>query len=115
MKFGDSIYLCKKVKGKVEEYEAPKRIVLRRNYFSLMTSKGLMDILTYGKDIDKTYIALAPIREWGSDYFHEEDKLYVDYATPKDNEENGESANAVIKSVSFQNLFIRLVIRKTVE
>lgn len=115
MKFGDSIYLCKKINDKIEEYEAPERIVLRRNHFSLMTSKSLKDILTYGKDIDKTYIALAPIREWGSDYFHVDDKLYVDYAEPKDDEENGESANAVIKSVSFQNLFIRLVIRKTVE
>ena len=115
MKFGDSIYLCKKIQGEVEEYEAPKKIVLRRNYFSLMTSKSLKDILTYGKDIDKVYIALAPIREWGANYFKVDDKFYVDYAKPKDSEENGESANAVITSVSYQNLFIRLVIRKTVE
>lgn len=114
MRFGDSIYYCKKIKGKVEEYEAPKEIVLRRNHFSFMTTKGLMDILIHGKDVDKTFIALAPIREWGAEYFQEGDKLYVDYAKPKDDEEYGKSANAYIKGVSYQNLFIRLVIRKTV-
>lgn len=114
MKFGDSIYYCKKKKGRVEKYEAPKEIVLKRNYFSLMTTKGLMETLIYGQDIDNTYIALAPIKYWGRDTFKEGDKFYLDYAEPTDNEENGENANAVIKSVRFQNLFVRLVIRKTV-
>lgn len=114
MKFGDSIYYCKKKKGKVAKYEAPVEIVLKRDYFSLMTSKGLMDILTFGKDIDNTYIALAPIRIWGRDTFKEGDKFYVDYAKPNDDEtENGEKANATIQSVRYQNLFVRLVIRKT--
>lgn len=113
MKFGDSIYFCKRKKGKVERYEAPVEIVLKRNHFSLMTTKGLMETLVFGKDIDNTYIALAPIKEWGRDTFHEGDKFYVDYAQPTLEEENGESANAVIKSVRFQNLFVRLVIQKT--
>lgn len=115
MKFGDSIYFCKKKKGRVEKYEAPQEIVLRRNHFSLMTTKGLMETLIYGQDIDNTYIALAPIKEWGRDTFKEGDKFYLDYAKPsQDEKENGEKANAVIKSVRFQNLFVRLVIRKTV-
>ena len=115
MRFGDPIYYCKKIEGKVEEYEAPKKIILGRNYFSLMTTKGLLDTLVYGKDIDKTYIALAPIGIWGAEYFKVNDKFYVDYAKPKEDEEYGESANAYIQSVSYQNLFIRLVIRKKVE
>lgn len=114
MKFGDSIYYCKKKKGKVEKYEAPVEIVLKRDYFSLMTTKGLMDTLIYGKDIDNTYIALAPIRIWGRDTFKEGDKIYLDYVKPSDDEENGANANAEIKSVRYQNLFVRLVIRKTV-
>ena len=114
MRFGDTIYYCKKKQDKVEEYEAPKTIVLRRNHFSLMTSKGLMDTLIYGKDIDKTYIAFVPIKEWGAEYFKEGDKFYIDYATPKEHEENGKSANAFIQSVSYQNLFIKLVIRRKV-
>ena len=115
MKFGDSIYFCKRKKGKVEKYEAPVEIILKRAHFSLMTTKGLMDTLIYGKDVDNTYIALAPIKKWGRDYFHEGDKFYLDYAKPSLDEENGETANAEIKSVRFQNMFIRLVIRKTVE
>ena len=114
MKFGDSVYYCKKKKGKVEKYETPVEIILRRNHFNIMTSKGLLDTLTFGKDIERTYIALAPIKEWGRDYFHEGDKFYLDYAKPSLDEENGEKANAEIKSVRFQNLFIRLVIEKTV-
>ena len=62
MEFGDSIYFCKKKKGKVEKYEAPVEIVLKRFHFSLMTTKGLMDTLIYGPDVDNTYIALAPIK-----------------------------------------------------
>lgn len=114
MKFGDSIYFCKKKKGKVEKYEEPVQIVLKRNYFSLMTTKGLMDTLIYGQDVDNTYIALAPIKHWGRDTFHEGDKFYVDYATPNGEKAYGEKANAEVKSVRFQNLFVRLVIRKTV-
>ena len=73
-----------------------------------------METLIYGQDIDNTYIALAPIKEWGRDYFKEGDKIYLDFAKPTLEEENGENANAEIKSVRFQNLFVRLVIRKTV-
>ena len=115
MKFGDSIFYCQKKKGKVAKFEAPVEIVLKRDYFSLMTSKGLMDTLVYGKDVDNTYIALVPIRIWGRNTFKEGDKFYVDYAKPNEDEtENGEKANATITSVKYQNLFIRLTIRKTV-
>lgn len=114
MKFGDTIYYCKKKKGKVEKYEAPLPIVLKRNYFSLSTTKGLMETLTFGKDVDKTFIALAPLKIWGRDTFKEGDKFYIDYAEPTQDEENGENANAIIKSVRFQNLFVRLVIEKTI-
>ena len=34
MRFGDTIYYCKKKEG-VEQYEAPIPIILRPNYFSL--------------------------------------------------------------------------------
>ena len=60
MKFGDTIYYCKKVKG-IDTFDKPKEIVLRPNYFSLQPSKTLTDILIYGQDVDKVFIALAPI------------------------------------------------------
>ena len=113
MKFGDTIYYCKKVKG-IENFDKPIPITLKMNHFSLQPSKAVMDILVYGKDVDKIYIAYAPIKEWGANYFKEFDRFYIDYAKPTDDEEYGEKANAEIQSVSYQNLFIKLVIRKIV-
>lgn len=113
MRFGDKIYFCKKLKG-VEVFDAPQEIVLQPNHFSLQPTKALTDILTYGKDVDKFYIAYAPIDEWGAKYFKQYDRFYLDYAEPTDDEEYGEKANAEIVSVSYQNLFIKLVIRKIV-
>lgn len=113
MKFGDSIYYCKKAKG-IETYEAPKEIVLKPNYFSLQPTKALTDILIYGKDVDNIYVALAPIKEWGAKYFKKGDRFYLDYLEPTDDEEYGEKANAEIQSVSYQNLFIKIVIRSLV-
>lgn len=113
MKFGDTIYYCKKVKG-IDTFDAPIPITLQPNHFSLQPSKAVMDILVYGTDIDKIYIAFASINEWGAKYFKEGDRFYIDYAKPTDDEEYGEKANAEIQSVSYQNLFIKLVIRKIV-
>ena len=113
MRFGDTIFYCKKAKG-VDTFEAPVPITLPPNHFSLQPSKAVMDILVYGTDVDKIYIAFAPINEWGAKYFKEGDRFYLDYLEPTDDEEYGERANAEITSVSYQNLFIKLVIRKIV-
>lgn len=113
MRFGDKIYYCKKEKG-IETFAAPKEIVLAPNYFSLQPSKTLTDILIYGQDVDKVFIALAPIKVWGAKYFKKGDRFYIDYLEPTDDEEYGERANAEIQSVSYQNLFIRIVIRSLV-
>lgn len=113
MQFGDNIYFCRKEKG-VDNFAAPEKITLQPNHFSLQPSKAVSDILTYGKDVDKIYIAYAPIAEWGAKYFKEFDRFYIDYAEPTDDEEYGEKANAEIASVSYQNLFIKIVIRKIV-
>ena len=111
MRFGDTIYYCKKVKG-IDTFDAPIPITLQPNHFSLQPTKSLMDILVYGTDVDKFYIAYAPINEWGAKYFKKYDRFYLDYAEPTDDEEYGERANAEIKSVGYQNLFIKLVIEK---
>ena len=78
MKFGDTIYYCKKVKG-IENFDKPIPITLKMNHFSLQPSKAVMDILVYGKDVDKIYIAYAPIKEWGANYFKELDRFYIDF------------------------------------
>lgn len=112
MRFGDTIYYCKKKDG-VEEYEAPKSIKLRPNYFSLMPASAYFDVLTYGEDISKRYRAFAPYKIWGQT-FKEGDKLYIDYAEPDLSEENGKNANAEITAVLYNNLFIKIEIRKLI-
>lgn len=111
MKLGDTIYYCKKVKGKVEEYEAPIPITLRFNYFTLMPASEYNDVAVYGEDIVSRYRAMANFSIWGLK-FDVGDKFYIDYAKPDNNEEYGKTANAEITAVLYQNLFVRLEIKK---
>lgn len=111
MKLGDTIYYCKKIKDKVEEYEAPIPITLKFNYFTLMPASEYNDVAVYGEDIVSRYRAYAKFSIWGMK-FETGDKLYIDYAKPVDDEEYGKSANAEITAVLYQNLFIRLEIKK---
>lgn len=112
MRFGDTIYYCKKKDG-VEEYEKPIAIKLRPNYFSLMPASAYLDVLTYGEDISKRYRAFAPYKIWRQK-FKEGDKLYIDYVEPDLSKENGEDANAEITAVLYNNLFIKIEIRKLI-
>lgn len=112
MRFGDTIYYCKKKDG-VEEYEAPKPITLRFNFFSLMPASETSDVMEYGEDINKRYRAIANFSIWGQT-FKEGDKFYIDYHKPCCNENYGENANAEITSVLYQNRVVRLEIRKLV-
>ena len=112
MRLGDTIYYCKKKQG-VEVYEAPKKITLRFNYFTLMPASETSDVMEYGEDINKRYRAIANFNIWGKT-FKEGDKLYIDYHEPTSNEENGSNANAEITAVLYQNRVVRLEIRKLV-
>ena len=112
MRFGDTIYYCKKKEG-VEQYEAPIPIVLRPNYFSLMPASGYSDVMVYGEDVNNRYRDYAPLKIWGT-RFTEGDKFYIDYKKPIANEENGATANAEIKAVLYDNLFVKLEIRRLV-
>jgi len=112
MKLGDTIYYCKKKDG-VEEYEKPIPIKLQFNFFTLMPASETSDVMVYGEDISKRYRALANFHIWGKT-FKEHDKFYIDYHEPKPDEEYGKNANAEITAVLYQNLKIRLEIRKLV-
>ena len=112
MRLGDTIYYCKKKEG-VEEYEAPKPITLRFNYFTLQPASDSSDVMVYGEDIDTRYNALAPFSIWGNT-FAKGDKFYIDYHEPLPNEENGKNANAEVTAVLYQNRMIRIKIRTLV-
>ena len=112
MRFGETIYYCKKKDG-VEEYDTPQKIILRFNYFSLMPNTSYRDIKIYGEEIKKRYTAYANYRIWGNT-FKEGDRLYIDNLKPMENEENGKNANAIIDGVLYDNHFIKLNIRKLI-
>lgn len=112
MKFGETIYYCKKKEG-VEKYDKPIPIVLQRNYFSLMPTSSYEDIMIYGSDVSKRYTAYANYRIWGKT-FNEGDRLYVDGLKPNEQDEYGEGANAVIDGVLYDNHFVKVRIKKLV-
>lgn len=114
MRFGDTIWWAKVEKneeGQIVGWKQPQEIILSPNYFSLQPTKGYAEIVTYGKDIYKLYTAYAPFDIWGAS-FSEEDKFYVDYVKPLDEEEYGDKANARCKAVLYDNLFIKLIIER---
>jgi len=114
MKFGDTIYYCKKKKEEIEEYEKPKAITLKMNFFSLMPASEYTDVMIYGEDINTRYRAYANFRIWGRT-FDIGDKFYIDYAKPIENEEYGKSANAEVTAVMYDNFFVKIEIRKLVQ
>lgn len=111
MKIGEKIYYCKKKDG-VEEYEAPKEITLRFNYFTLMPDRSFTDVQIYGKEIVNYYTAYAKLSAFGKDLFNKGGKFYLDYLKPDLEKENGENANAEITGISYDNYFIKLNIHK---
>lgn len=107
------IYHCK-VKDKLEpiEYEEPKKYKVGFNYLTIMPASGYTSATAYGKEISKIYTGIAKAKYF-NDVFHEGDLLYIEGAKPSE-EENyyGDFANAEIDSVQYQNLYIRLTIKK---
>ena len=114
MKLGDTIYYCKKIKGEIEQYEKPKPIRLKFNYFTLMPASEYTDVMIYGEDVNTGFRAYADFSIWGRT-FDAGDKLYIDYAKPNDDEEYGKNANAEITAVMYNNLFVKIEIRKLVQ
>lgn len=116
MRFGDTIYWAKVIRdedGYITGWEKPIEITLEPNYFSLQPTRGYSEIVVFGQDIQKFYTAYAPYDVWGES-FNEDDKFYVDYVKPEDEEEDGDKANARCRIVLYDNLFIKLIIEKLV-
>lgn len=92
-------YHCKIQQGTIGYPEAPaydKPIEKWGNYKKL---SGYVDIVAYGKDIDKRWRLVVPY--FGNEAeFNEGDLLYLDGIVPDASKENGEGANAVVTSVN---------------
>ena len=114
MRVGQSVWLARRKdipNAEIPEYEKPIEIKTAFNYFTVMpaTSRGFMEVMKYGEDVDSTWTAIANDRAFHGkikvgDLFWLEGKkpipeLEAEYG-------NGATATAVVKSVSYVNLTI---------
>lgn len=120
MRVGESIWHASRINednAEISEFSEPTEIRTRFNYFTVMpvTSRGFMEVMKYGEDIDSTWTAIANDRA-----FHgkvkEGDLFWLDGEKPPEEitDEYGyaESATAVVKSVAYVNLTIAITLTR---
>jgi hypothetical protein len=120
MRFGEKVWHSARINednAEVSEFSAPTEILTRANYFSVMpaTSRGFLEVMQYGEDLDSTWTAIANDR-----VFHgkvkEGDLFWLDGETPNANLEteygNGATATAVVKSVAYVNTTISITLTR---
>ena len=120
MRVGESVWHASRINeanAEIAEFSAPTEIRTQFNYFTVMpaTSRGFMEVMKYGEDVDSTWTAIALDRA-----FHGKikvgDLFWLDGEKPpkKTTEEFGyaQSATAVVKSVSYVNLTIAITLTR---
>ena len=120
MRVGESIWHSARINeanAEISEYAKPTEIRTRFNYFTVMpaTSRGFMEVMKYGEDVDSTWTAIANDRA-----FHGKikvgDLFWLDGEKPIPELEaeygNGATATAVVKSVAYVNLTIAITLTR---
>jgi hypothetical protein len=123
MRFGEKVWHSARINednAEVSEFAAPTEIRTRANYFSVMpaTSRGFLEVMQYGEDLDSTWTAIANDR-----LFHgkvkEGDLFWLDGETPNADLEaeygNGATATAVVKNVAYVNHTISITLTRNKE
>ena len=120
MRVGESIWHASRINeanAEIAEYAEPIEIRTRFNYFTVMpaTSRGFMEVMKYGEDVDSTWTAIALDRA-----FHGKikvgDLLWLDGEKPPetvtDEIGDAQSATAIVKSVAYVNLSIAITLTR---
>ena len=120
MRVGESIWHASRINSdnaEISEYAEPTSIRTRFNYFTVMpaTTRGFMEVMKYGEDVDSTWTAIANDRA-----FHGKikvgDLFWLDGEKPIPELEaeygNGATATAVVKSVAYVNLTIAITLTR---
>lgn len=120
MRVGKSIWYCSRINdnnSEIPRFAQPVEIHTQFNYFTVMpaTSRGFMEVMKYGEDIDSTWTAIA-----NDQVFHgkikEGDLFWLDDDKPitelEEKYGNGATATAVVKSVSYVNLTISITLTR---
>lgn len=120
MRVGDFVWHSTRVNSdnaEISDFASPTKIKTQYNYFTVMpaTSRGFTEVMKYGEDVDSTWTVIA-----NDKFFHgkikEGDLFWVDGEAPIEEVEqkygNGTTANAVVKSVSYVNLYISITLTR---
>lgn len=120
MRVGDSVWHVSRINednAEIAEFSVPTKIRTQFNYFTVMpaTSRGFMEVMKYGEDVDSTWTAIANDRA-----FHGKikvgDLFWLDGEKPPETvtDEFGyaQSATAIVKSVSYVNLTIAITLTR---
>ena len=123
MRVGESIWHSARINAdnaEVAEYGEPTEIRTRFNYFSVMpvTSRGYLEVMKYGEDLENTWTAIALDRA-----FHGKinvgDLFWLDGEKPipelEEEYGNGSTATAIVKSVSYVNMSIAITLTRNKE
>jgi hypothetical protein len=123
MRIGGCVWHSKRISdnnAEIAEYDFPKEYITRPNYLTIMPaiSRGYMEVAKYGEDLENTWTVIAN-RNAFDGVFKVGDILWVDGETPFDeNKEDyayGETANAIVKSVSEVNHTINITLTRNKE
>ena len=118
MKQGEKVYYSKRkyIENAItQEYQKPKEITLKYNYFTCMKASGYMEIVEYGERISSMWVCIA-----NSNFFKDKiskgDLFWVEGKKPLKESEltemlgYGESANAIVIDVLYTDHTIKIVL-----
>ena len=120
MRVGSSVWHCSRINNSnstVSEYSKPTEIKTRFNHFTVMpaTSRGFMEVMKYGEDIDNTWTAIANEKAFNGK-IKVGDLFWLDGEKPiaelEEEYGNGATATAVVKSVAYVNLSIAITLTR---
>ena len=120
MRVGDTVYHASRIEeanAEVATFERPKPIRTAFNYFTVMpaSSRGFMEVMRYGEDVDSTWTAIAKGAVFDGK-IKVGDLFWLDGEKPDPELEtkygNGATATAVVKSVSYVNLTIAITLTR---
>ena len=123
MRVGLSIWHSSRINdfnAEIAEYSKPKEIRTRFNYLTVMpmASRGYMEMMKYGEDIENTWTMIANSRAFNGK-IKEGDLFWLDGESPvtalEDEYGYGCTATAVVKSVSYVNTSISITLTRNKE
>ena len=120
MRIGETLWHSSRINDyNVEkaEYNAPTKITTKTNYFTVMsaTTRGYMEVMKYGEDVDNTWTAIANARAFNGK-IKVGDLFWIDGEKPISELEtkygNGSTATAIVKSIAYGNQYISITLTR---